>query len=49
MEQRGLHKWALDWIDENDMSTVLLRHFPGLRPSLRHVKNAFAPWPRAKS
>lgn len=40
---------GLDWIDENDMSTVLLRHFPGLRPSLRHVKNAFAPWPRAKS
>ena len=39
---------GLDWIDDNDMRTVLLRHFPGLRPSLRGVKNAFAPWPRIR-
>jgi len=39
---------GLDWIDDNDMRTVLLRHFPGLRPSLRGVKNAFAPWPRVR-
>jgi Animal haem peroxidase len=35
---------GLDWIDDNDMSKVLVRHFPGLRASLRGVKNAFAPW-----
>lgn len=40
---------GLDWIDDNDMSTVLLRHFPELLPSLRDVKNAFAPWQRTGS
>jgi hypothetical protein len=35
---------GLDWIDDNDMRTVLLRHFPDLAPSLRNVKNAFFPW-----
>ncbi len=42
-------KTGLDWIDDNDMSSVLLRHFPELLPSLRHVKNAFAPWQRMGS
>ena len=37
---------GLDWIDDNDMSSVLLRHYPALRPALRTVKNAFAPWDR---
>jgi hypothetical protein len=37
---------GLDWIEENDMTSVLLRHFPRLAPSLRHVKNPFAPWTR---
>jgi len=40
---------GLNWIDDNDMSTVLLRHFPELLPSLRNVKNAFAPWQRTAS
>jgi Animal haem peroxidase len=40
---------GIAWIDDNDMATVLLRHFPSLRPVLSQVKNAFAPWPRAKS
>ncbi len=40
---------GLDWIDDNDMSAVLLRHFPELLPSLRNVKNAFAPWQRTGS
>jgi hypothetical protein len=40
---------GLDWIDDNDMSTVLLRHFPELLSSLRNVKNAFAPWQRTGS
>ena len=40
---------GLDWIDDNDMSTVLLRHFPDLLPALRDVRNAFAPWSRVGS
>jgi Animal haem peroxidase len=40
---------GLDWIDDNDMSSVLLRHFPELLPSLRNVQNAFAPWQRTGS
>jgi hypothetical protein len=35
---------GMDWINDNTMSTVLLRHYPALRPALRGVKNAFAPW-----
>ncbi len=35
---------GLDWVADNDMSSVLLRHFPTLRPAMRGVKNAFAPW-----
>jgi hypothetical protein len=38
---------GMEWIQANDMSTVLLRHFPPLAPSLRGVENAFAPWSRA--
>jgi hypothetical protein len=37
-------KAGMDWIQNNTMSSVLLRHFPALEPSLRDVKNAFAPW-----
>ncbi|HEX2911167.1 MAG TPA: peroxidase family protein [Chloroflexia bacterium] len=37
---------GMDWIDNNDMFSVLLRHYPSLRPALRGVKNAFAPWNR---
>jgi hypothetical protein len=39
-------KAGMDWIRDNTMSSVLLRHYPGLEPSLRGVKNAFAPWNR---
>ena len=39
-------KAGMDWIQNNTMSSVLLRHFPALEPSLRGVKNAFAPWNR---
>jgi hypothetical protein len=38
---------GLDWIADNTMSTVILRHFPSLRPALRGVKNAFQPWAAA--
>ena len=26
---------GLDWIDDNDMTTVLLRHYPELGPAMR--------------
>jgi hypothetical protein len=32
---------GLDWIDDNQMGTVLVRHFPDLRPALRGHDNAF--------
>ena len=35
---------GIDWIDNNNMTTVLLRHFPELTPVLQQTKNAFAPW-----
>ena len=35
---------GLDWVDENDMSTVIRRHYPQLGAVLKGVKNAFAPW-----
>ncbi len=37
---------GLQWVRENDMRTVLLRHFPQLRPAMRGLDNAFAPWTR---
>ncbi len=36
---------GMRWIDDNDMSTVLARHYPDLAPAMRGVRNAFAPWP----
>lgn len=38
---------GMQWLQDNTMSTVLLRHFPDLAPAFRGVKNAFAPWQRA--
>lgn len=40
---------GMAWIDDSNMSTVLLRHYPALEPFLRRVSNAFAPWPEARS
>ncbi len=37
---------GMDWIDRNDMVSVLLRHYPELEPALRGQRNAFAPWRR---
>jgi hypothetical protein len=37
---------GLRWVQDNDMRSVLLRHFPELRPALHGVDNAFAPWTR---
>ena len=35
---------GIDWVESNDMRSVLLRHFPQLEPSLEGVANPFAPW-----
>jgi hypothetical protein len=35
---------GMDWINNNNMTTVLLRHFPELTPILQRSANAFAPW-----
>jgi Animal haem peroxidase len=37
-------KVGIDWVNDTDMSTVLLRHYPTLTPALRGVENAFWPW-----
>ncbi|HEX2675890.1 MAG TPA: peroxidase family protein, partial [Polyangiales bacterium] len=35
---------GMQWIRDNTMVSVLLRHFPALSPALLHAKNAFWPW-----
>lgn len=37
---------GLDWISNNDMASILLRHYPELAGPLRGLKTAFAPWNR---
>src|SRR5262249_11226157 len=38
-------KEGLDWIDDADLRTVLLRHYPDLgRTGLANIRNAFEPW-----
>jgi hypothetical protein len=37
---------GIDWVEANDMRSVLLRHFPQLAPTLAGVRNPFAPWRR---
>jgi hypothetical protein len=36
--------FGLDWIRNNGMKSVLLRHVPELGPALEGVDNSFAPW-----
>ena len=35
---------GIDWVENNNMSTVLLRHFPKLEPSMGYLENTFEPW-----
>ena len=35
---------GLEWLNNNTMKTVLLRHYPQLESALSQVSNAFAPW-----
>jgi len=37
---------GIDWVEQNSMRSLLLRHFPALEPALRGVENPFAPWVR---
>ena len=37
-------KAGIDWVEDNTMRTLLLRHFPELEPALQGVENPFAPW-----
>jgi len=36
---------GMEWLRDNTMVTVLLRHYPHMRSALRGVDNAFVPWP----
>jgi hypothetical protein len=40
---------GMDWIENNSMVDVLLRHYPALSSALRGVTNAFAPWPGSRA
>jgi hypothetical protein len=35
---------GMRWIEDNGFASVLLRHFPDLRPALLGARNPFAPW-----
>jgi len=37
---------GIEWIEDNDLKSVLTRHYPALRPALAGVDNPFAPWRR---
>jgi hypothetical protein len=37
---------GMAWLDDNTMTTVLLRHYPELAHALTGVRNPFAPWKR---
>ena len=37
---------GLEWINRNDMRSVIVRHYPELTPALLRTGNAFAPWSR---
>jgi hypothetical protein len=40
---------GIDWVKNNGMKTVLLRHHPELLPHVQRVANVFGPWNRARS
>jgi len=39
-------KEGMDWIEDNGMKSILLRHFPALAPALDGIDNPFNPWRR---
>jgi hypothetical protein len=40
---------GLEWINENSLVTILMRHFPQLAPALEDADNAFLPWKRVRT
>jgi hypothetical protein len=36
--------FGMDWIEKNNMTSVILRHCPELAPVLPRDRSAFAPW-----
>jgi Animal haem peroxidase len=40
---------GIDWVEQNGMREVLLRHAPSLGPVLENVRNSFFPWPKSAS
>ncbi|TSD94421.1 peroxidase [Skermania sp. ID1734] len=38
-------KTGYDWVNNNGMKDVLLRHYPELQPVIGDVERVFAPWP----
>jgi hypothetical protein len=47
--ERVYTRVGIEWVNDTDMSAVLLRHYPTLAPALRGVKNAFWPWTRVST
>ena len=37
---------GMQWLADNTMASVILRHYPQLRPAMRSAPNAFMPWQR---
>ena len=35
---------GIDWVQDHDLTSVLLRHYPSLAPALRGLENPFFPW-----
>jgi hypothetical protein len=35
---------GIEWLETNNMKSVLLRHFPQLSPAMGDLDNAFQPW-----
>ena len=35
-----------DWVNNNGMKDVILRHYPELEPAMEGVERVFAPWPK---
>jgi hypothetical protein len=37
---------GFDWVNNNTMKDVMLRHYPELEPVIGDVERVFAPWPK---
>lgn len=35
---------GIDWVQNNDLTSLLLRHYPSLAPAVKGLGNAFLPW-----